>query len=172
MRYVIFPDYAECRADTAQRFAISYDTSFFPVMPTVLPTRVKLMAALTYGQFNFPIVGPTCGSRMHIMTCVNCRFWEWDVELCALGGATFRSMEGGATEGTMTLIKRSRSRSEYRERRMIEQLKSLRHVLDRLAALLDVPLGDRPQASRCRRQVADPPWVHIHQPRARGIDRR
>jgi hypothetical protein len=83
---------------------------------------------------------------MHIMTCVNCRFWEWDVELCALVGATFRSMEGGATEGTMTFIKCSRSRSEYRERRMIEQLKSLHHVLDRLAALLDVALADRPQA--------------------------
>jgi hypothetical protein len=83
---------------------------------------------------------------MHIMTCVKCRLWQWDVELCALVGATFRSMEGGATEGTMTFSKRSRSRSEYRERRMIEQLKSLHHLLDRLAALLDVPLGNRPQA--------------------------
>ena len=51
------------------------------------PTRPTPMAALSYGRFNSPIMQPTRGSHMRIMVCVNHRFWQRGVELCALVGA-------------------------------------------------------------------------------------
>jgi hypothetical protein len=61
-------------------------------VPTILPTRAKLISALTYGRFGFPIVGPTRGNRMWIMICVNRRIWQRGMELCALVAALLRSM--------------------------------------------------------------------------------
>ena len=43
---------------------------------------------------------------------------------------------------------------------------------DRLAALRDVPLGDRAQPARGGRQVGDPPGVDPHQPAHSGVDGR
>ena len=64
------------------------------------------------------------------------------------------------------------SRSQTGERRMIEQLVFLREARDRFTTLVDVPLGDRTEASRRSREVADAPGVDLHQPRAGRIDGR